>query len=724
MSQIQSQTGAKFTWLPKLIEKLSTTFFTWLGQRQKLFRVNSKHYQQVARSFQEKLLRGDTVYVVGIGPAGHNSGVALIAVSKVEGIQLLANHEEERFTGKKHCAEYPEKSLEILKQQLASYGLSIDDIHCVVASWDYIGMIGLSMRTIFEHAPASFALFKESAEPNFNIRHIKQAFYAPRKLRKQFHLPQRLPIIGMPHHDNHAYFAYATSPFIYDSKPVMVTVIDGTGDRGAISLYVAQNHQLKSIYQNQSIYDSLGVLYGYISATQGGWSFLSSEGRYMGAAAWGDINRLTNRYYKRLRQLLYFGANGEVKLNRQMSRWHVTGQNTPYKQALIDILGEPIPPENMWNPDAILSVDNIQHSSITQERVDKAAALQLVFEDALFHIIDHLIKVTGSDRLVMSGGTALNCVANMRLLEHFNQTYYQRYLNKKTHLHIWVPPTPGDAGVVMGAAYTFAMQNAGKAKQPLLSPFVCGLAPSKQEIEHALQARSDLQFKCIGNIATHESLLAVADFMAAAVSRNFVIGIYQGRAETGPRALGHRSILANPCHTNTLELLNARVKLREKIRPLAPMVTLEAAKKLYHLAPGAATNDYHAYDYMVLTVQANALAREKIPAVVHEDGTSRIQIVREANNPLIYHYLQAMQKHVGVAVSVNTSLNVGSPIVQTPQQAIEVLFRAKAMDGLIMVSQQGEVYLACPIKANTKSTSHLWPFYTQEYKYAMTASEV
>ena len=156
--------------------------------------------------------------------------------------------------------------------------------------------------------------------------------------------------------------------------------------------------------------------------------------------------------------------------------------------------------------------------------------------------------------------------------------------------------------------------------------------------------------------------------MAFMVAQNGVIALYQGAAETGPRALGHRSILANPCDPEARERLNERVKYREAIRPLAPMATLEAAQEYFELLPGASDADYNAYNYMVLTAQSKPHAREKIPAVIHADGTGRIQIVRAEDDPLTYAYLKALGRHIGVELSVNTSFNVAGPIAQTPHR--------------------------------------------------------
>src|SRR5262249_27337146 len=158
---------------------------------------------------------------------------------------------------------------------------------------------------------------------------------------------------------------------------------------------------------------------------------------------------------------------------------------------------------------------------------------------------------------------------------------------------------------------------------------------------------------------------------------------------TGPRALGHRSIIANPCNPQTRELLNQRVKHREMIRPLAPMATLPAAKCLFELCDGGADDDYNAYNYMVLTARAKPQARIQVPAVIHADGTARVQILREHTDAVTYAYLKALGRRIGVEIAVSTSFNVAGPIAQTPAQAIDTLRRAKGMDGVFMFSAEG-----------------------------------
>jgi carbamoyltransferase len=246
----------------------------------------------------------------------------------------------------------------------------------------------------------------------------------------------------------------------------------------------------------------------------------------------------------------------------------------------------------------------------------------------------------------------------------------------------------------MGAAYNFALANGAPPGPPLRHAFYCGPSPSGESIRLALANAAEIGHMSLGNVNRYRVRDHIADFAAYVVSHDGVLGMFQGPAETGPRALGHRSIMANPCNPNTLENINALVKFRERIRPLAPIATLEAAKQFFDLSPGAADDDYSAYNYMVLTARAHPEAVLAIPAVVHHDGTGRVQIVREDTDAFTFAYLKAMGRRLGVEVSVNTSLNVGGPIVQTPAQALEALRRSKGMTGLLMIGSEGEAFLA------------------------------
>ena len=677
----------------------------------KFYGPQSRVARESQAALRAKLERNETVYLLGIGPGGHNSGIALVEATRDSGLRLLANNEEERFSGVKHVTVYPEQAVDALLGQIRELGIAPGQIHGCLASWNYVRMPAILLQMLFEELPGSLPNLRQtSTQKALQFQDVLRAPYtAPRRLGRQMGLKRAFPIVGLRHHDNHAWFSYGVSPFASASDPVMVAVLDGMGDDGAISLYVARHGRLQLLYSNKSLMDSLGVFYSVISSTQGGWSMLSSEGRYMGAAAWGQSDRLTNPYYQRLRQIFYFHGNGEVYVNRNLANWPRALIRRPYTAALEEMIGPPIPPEKLWNPDAVLRPDDMQHAEITQERVDKAAATQLVFEDVLFHVVEHLIRTTRSSKLVLTGGIALNATANMRLLEHYDEAFYERYLGRKnTRLHLWVPPTPGDAGVTMGAAYHFAMAQGVAPGEPLQHAFFCGAPPKALEIEAALGAGTDLGKIPLGDVAAPGRREVVADLLAYLISQDGVVGLFQGAAETGPRALGHRSILANPCNAHTRDVLNQRVKFREAVRPLAPMATYEAAQRWFELASGASDDEYNAYNYMVLTVMARPESRAVIPAVIHRDGTSRLQIVRPETDPFTHAYLKAMGRRVGVEVSVNTSLNVASPIVQTPVQAIETLKRSKGMDALLFIGAEGTAFLCwCRVETPTRDPGRL-----------------
>ncbi len=670
----------------------------WLARR--LFAAAGFHQldSDVAKAaiaaVRGKLARGEKVYLAGLGlPGTHNSGVALVEVTQTNGPRLIVNNEEERFSGNKHTTEYPRASIDAMVETLRSVGGDVKDIAAWLTGWDYPDLAGTIARSVLEEAPQSLKLLVTTEAAGFDGRRLEQMTRTPKILGRQLGLAEPVPLICMPHHDNHAWFSFAASPFSDGDEPIGIAVLDGTGDRGSISLYVSGNGKMRRLSCNDSMFDSLGAFYSVISSTQGGWSWLSSEGRYMGAAAWGDMDRASNPYYSRLKEVLDFGGNGEVRLNRALANWYCDPFENPYKAPLIEILGAPLTPDQLWNPDAVLRVEDIQHRPDTKDRLDKAAATQLVFEDAMIHVVDHLLRATGASRLVLTGGVALNALGNMRLMEHFDETWFAKSCNREARLHVWVPPTPGDPGVPIGAAWLFAHLAGSRRGAPMSHAFYCGAPATRDDISNALEA-ADIVSQQIGNISTEHGRQTIADLMAFMVAQNGVIALYQGTAETGPRALGHRSILANPCDPGTRQRLNERVKYREAIRPLAPMATLEAALEYFDLLEGASDGSYNAYNYMVLTAQSKPQARDKIPAVIHADGTGRIQIVREADDPLTYAYLKALGRHIGVEISVNTSFNVAGPIAQTPTQAIETLRRSKGLDVVLMVAADGAVYAA------------------------------
>jgi carbamoyltransferase len=685
--------GPRHPWLGTLGFQLALNFIDRACRSRHIVRANSAPARARIAAIRDKIAGGQTAYLAGVSASGaHNTGIALIEVTR-DGPHLLFNNEEERFSAVKHTNKFPTLSIDALRDEMGRRDLDIRTIDGWFSAWDHAALSATLIRAALEEAPQTLRMLSGEPTGLFNMRAIDSGIRSARHIGKQLGMSEPPLLIGTAHHDNHAWFSFAASPFARVPGPTMVAVIDGLGDVGSISLYVCEDGRMRLLYCNDSVFDSLGLYYAVISSTQGGWTWLSSEGRYMGATAYGNNDRASNPYYAALKDIFVLQKDGRVALNRDLANWPRSIVREPYTEALIRILGEPIPADKMWNPDAVLRIEDIKHPESTRARLDKAAACQMVFEDAIFHIVDHFICLTGSERLVLTGGVGLNALANMRLLEHFDQDYFRREHGRTGRLHMWVPPTPNDAGVPIGAAYMGAYLAGYGLGPPITHAFYCGAPPAAADIRAALQGSDDVDWIELA-AADDTTRDRYADFMAYMTAQDAIFALYQGAAETGPRALGHRSILANPCNPKTRENLNARVKYREAIRPLAPMMTLEAAQQFFDLSDGASDADYNAYNYMVLTAHAKPEAKSRIPSVVHADGTGRLQIVREETDPLTYAYLKALRHRIGVEVAVNTSFNVAGPIAQTPVQALATLRRSKGLDAVLMFSAEGPVFAA------------------------------
>ena len=292
ISEVYGRIGPATPWLGKLAHQFFRPFYLLRYLQYGVHRSSSRFGQQRLEAIRRKIAGGHTAYIAGIVSASHNCGVGLIKASRANGIELLANDEEERFTGVKHYDGYPVHSVALLKERLNRLGLQPGDIDAFVTGWDYPILCPMAIRTAFEHFPNSLQLALPSASPSLQFWGLGYTVQGtPARLAKDLGLPGRVPLITLPHHDNHAAVGFAASPFSQDPEPVMITVLDGFGDEGAISLYVAEGSRLRVIRKNHSLMDSLGVFYSVISSTKGGWTTLSSEGRYMGAGARGAQHR-------------------------------------------------------------------------------------------------------------------------------------------------------------------------------------------------------------------------------------------------------------------------------------------------------------------------------------------------------------------------------------------------------------------------------------------------
>jgi carbamoyltransferase len=380
-----------------------------------------------------------------------------------------------------------------------------------------------------------------------------------------------------------------------------VLVLDGRGE-GASHLAGHRHHGRFEQLAAQALPHSLGLLYEDLTEHLG-FRRSCDEYKVMAMASYGKPAML-----ERMRELVF--ADGEGGFRTLPVPW-------PELAPRLAAGGED------WTP----------------RHADLAASVQRRLEEVLIELCAWLAERTGETRLAMAGGVALNCVANSRLAR---ETPFER---------IWVQPAAGDSGTALGAA-THVSEQLGAAPAPMASPAL-GRGWSEAELESWLRAAA----------VPFERPDDIAEAVAEQLAQNRIVAWHQGRGEWGPRALGHRSLLADPRHPDNLERLN-EIKGREQFRPVAPMVLERRAAELF-AGPSPSP-------YMLFTHEVNPDWAERIPAAVHVDGTARIQTVDPAAEPLVARMLSAFERHTGVPVVINTSLNTaGRPMVEDPRDALE-----------------------------------------------------
>ncbi|MBO0702223.1 MAG: carbamoyltransferase [Candidatus Dormibacteraeota bacterium] len=402
------------------------------------------------------------------------------------------------------------------------------------------------------------------------------------------------------HHVAHAASAYLAGP----ERNAAVLVVDGRGERTSALLGHAQDGRLRPL-STQPLPDSLGLLYEELTAHLG---FLRSSDEYkvMALAAYGQP-----RYLDHFRSLMT--TDGEGHFHTEPVAW--------------DRFCPAAPPDGADGP------------RLEEEHADLAASVQTRLEEVLLELAGWLHAHTGEEALVLAGGVALNCVANARLAR---ESPFRR---------VWAQPASGDAGTALGAA-AYLAESRGDRVSPMTTAAL-GRQFSDQEIEAALRTAR----------VPFERPADLADAVAAIIAQDGIVAWFQGRSEWGPRALGHRSLLANPSRAENLGRLND-VKGREQFRPIAPMVLEDRAAEMFD---GQLPSPYMLFTHRVLDGWG-----ARLPATTHVDGTARIQTVNRDEEPLLARLLEAFQARTGLPVLVNTSLNVaGRPIVDSIRDALE-----------------------------------------------------
>lgn len=581
-------------------------------------------------------------YILGVSCYYHDAAAALLR----DGV-LVAAVEEERLSRKKHDSGFPEHAIDFCLRQA---GISGGDLEYVVFYEKPFLKFERILMTAVGTFPRSGAVFREAMLSSFNEKLLIKS-----KLCSKLGIPAKR-ILFTEHHVSHAASAFFASPF----EEAAILTADGVGEWTTATIGQGTSQRMGKgtnaleLRHEMRFPHSLGLLYSAFTAFLG---FEVNEGEYkvMGMAPYGEP-----RYMDEIYKLMKVENDGSFQLDMRYLSYHVSMRNT-FGRKFSDLFGAPRSPERPFFTSQTHPEGDKDEARANQRYADIAASIQRVTEEVLLKMANHAHKVTGSRRLCMAGGVALNSVANGRILR---ETPFEE---------LYVQPAAGDSGGALGAALYAHNVVLNRPSAYVMEHAYYGAEYKPQEIITALEARG-LSYTAAPN---EEKLVEqVVDALVAGK----VVGWFQGRFEWGPRALGNRSILADPRRSEMKERVNAKIKFREPFRPFAPVVPQEDAQRYFDL--DHPERQYPAR-FMLLVVPVHQTEREKLAAVDHF-GTSRVQIIRKDLNPLYYDLVSQFGKVTGVPVLLNTSFNLrGEPIVSSPTDAINTFVKS-GLDMLVM----------------------------------------
>ncbi len=558
--------------------------------------------------------------ILGIGCYYHDSSAVLMRDGEV-----VSGAAEERFTRKKHDISFPKNAIDFCLQ---SQDLSMEDVDYVAFYEKPVLKFDRFISQSLDNFPKAAKLFLKNT-PSWFTKKLRLR----KKLKKSGYKGE---LFFIPHHLSHAANSFLFSPF----NQAAVVNIDGVGEWATTSYGVGKGKEI-SLKKEINFPDSLGLLYSTITAYLG-FRVNNSEYKVMGLSPYGEMDRDKNRYYSKLKKVIELNEDGSFEMDMSYFEYH-------YKERM---------PSNKMCKLLEGSVRKFD-AELTQRHKDIAAALQMVYEDALFNILDFVQSETGCKKLVLGGGNALNSVANGKILKN---TSFDDF---------WIPPAPGDGGSSMGAAaYTHtAILNNDKVKR-FKSPFL-GPGFTDEEIKNFLD-KNNINYK---KLKREEKIEEAAKM----IDKGEVIAWFDGRMEWGPRALGARSILCDPTNPRMKDILNKKVKHRESFRPFAPVIPIEDVSEYFELEEPPVPAEY-----MLGVYQIKEQKREDIPSVVHVDGSGRLQALRREMNPDYYDLIKKFEEFSETPILINTSFNIrGEPVVCTPYDGYRCMM-GTGIDSLFM----------------------------------------
>jgi carbamoyltransferase len=552
--------------------------------------------------------------------------------------QLVAAIEEERFRRIKHCAGFPTLAV---RECLRIGGIEAADVDLFAVSRDPRAHLWRKALFLLRHRPRGTVA--DRARNAIRVNALPQAIADAVGLDEA---RVRARTRYIEHHPAHLASAAFVSPF----DRAAVCAIDGFGDFVSTSWGRVEG---PSLHVDRRVFfpHSLGLL--YLAITQYlGFPKYGDEFKVMGLAPYGEP-----RYTREIATLVHLKKDG-FELDLSYFRHWRDGVQMTWAD------GEPtIGPVFTEKLESLLGPARRGQDPLDPKHEAIAASLQQVFEDAAMHVLRHVQKETHATRLCLAGGCAMNSVANGRIRA------------RTEFADVFVQPAAGDNGTALGAAFAAWHETTGRPRDFVMRHAYWGPEPDERSICAALESRAAeiAAGRCARRTWSDEAALDA--WTASQIANGKVVGWYHGRMEWGARALGNRSILADPRRADMREIINTRIKFRERFRPFAPSV-LETAVDEYFV--GA-----HADPFMLHVYPIRPEKRSAVPAVTHVDGTGRLQTVSEETNPRYWRLIKAFERESGVPMVLNTSFNENEPIVLRPDEALDCFLRTQ-MDVLVM----------------------------------------
>ena len=572
--------------------------------------------------------------ILGINAYHGNASAAIVCDGR-----LVAAVEEERFNRVKYAAGFPAQAI---RYCLKTAGLILGEIdHVAVPRNPYAR---LATKIFYAVRMPSFA--RERAKVLVKFQGIPEALTQalstdPKKIRAKFH--------RIEHHQAHLASSFYCSPF----ERAALLSADGLGDF-ASTMWGTGGGSRMTIDGAVAFPHSLGLFYSAITQYLGFLKF-GDEYKVMGLAAYGQPEQMDL-----FREIVRFETNSHgngFKLDLEYFSHHRTGPDMSWAEAdKTPVLGKLFSDGLEKRLGAARAADQ----ALEQRHKNLAASLQARLEEVYLGMLTKLAERTGLEAVCLAGGVAFNCVANGKI---FDTTPFEQ---------VYVQPAAGDGGLAVGAAFYVWHRILGKPRSFVMDHAYWGPEYSREEIRCALDLNGLSQRGCaIAELAEEE----LVKYAAAIVADGKILGWFQGRAEWGPRALGNRSIVADPRRPEMKEILNRRIKHREIFRPFAPSILAEATADYFEKS--------HPSPFMTLAYPLRPAMREKIPAPTHVDGTGRLQTVTREASPRYHALISAFRDLTGVPVVLNTSFNDNEPIVCRPEEAIDC-FQRTQMDALVL----------------------------------------